>query len=1329
MTKVRRRATKKSLAFLMSLSMVAPMAVPAIPAFATTAAEDVPDVIAGKGYSLVWNDEFEGTTLNTDDWNVELHEPGWVNAELQTYTKLDEGNIVVKDGVLSILPKAEKKEGDAGSAQAVSDVFEGKGFEGWGGSATSEIKDGAATVVVSNVGENAWDVQFQKAGLTLIEGHDYKLTMKVSAAESRDIQLNITDLRDYSPYKNEIFTVGPEEKECSIEFTMGECEAEKVAAQINLGNFGEGKSAATTLEFSDVELIDLTVTSSSSGKTILDAFDSSWDGYGFDSKSVVDGTATIVVSDAKANPWDVQFQKAGMTLVEGHDYVLSMKAKSNVVKKIQLNATNTTNYAAVKNEIVTVGTEETVCELKFTMTDVPAEKLALQVNLGKMDAEDADSATVELYDLSLVDLSDTGSVDVKKAYNYTSGRVNTQGKEDFIYGYFEARARVPEGQGYLPAFWLMASDEDNYGQWPKCGEVDIMEVMGQDTTTSHHTIHYGYDANTGHRSEQHSVTIPEGEKDYYEDYHTFGLEWEPGKLTWYVDGKVVGTSNKWFTGKDETSKLTYPAPFDQEFYVILNLAVGGSWVGYPDQAAVDDMPNQSYDIDYVRVYQKDPDVYAKEEAACVEPEETSTRREPDAFGNYVVNGDFANQLVEDSSAEDGWELHLEPDNKESIALIGDNEIWIGQAVEGTVDYSCQLKQANVPMVKGYEYELSFDAYADEAREMLVCIEGDTDNNWARYFGDQKVTLSTEKESFSYKFTMEEKTDETCCLEFALGNQKSTAGVYISNVKLVQTGGEEIVDVFQKEVAADGNYILNGSFDQGEGRLGYWELEDNDKKRVSVTNVLVGDERVRQAMVEIKVPKVRSTPVPVILSQTELAPIAKGTYEFSFDAYTTDGSTDGMYVVLGGETFEPKLTERNQTFTFTFKNKENLTRENSNIFFIVTKPGTYYLDNVAVRETAMIKNGSFNSGLAGYEYGAYQPGDATFGVDSQKAGNDTAFDADIKDVGTADWNVQLKQRGILLEKGHFYKLSYQAKATQDRTISVVMQKDGSKDDIWAVYTDDNKNSLTSKWQNFDLFFEMKDDTDDDALLSVSLGYFDGDVIDGVHHVYLDNFVLVETDENGNPLDDAEEPQAEWKKVDGKWYYFDEDGEIEKNAYRDGYALNKSGVRTGKKVPGWKKDSKGWYYDLGSGKYLKNTWKMIDGDWYFFAANGYMASYEWRKGYWLNKDGTQTYDGVASWYQDKLEWAYGDSNGWVASNQWEKIDGKWYYFNEAGFLATEQFIDGWWVGKNGAQTYKFKATWRKDANGWWFGDKSGWYAKGETLVIDGVEYTFGADGYVK
>lgn len=75
--------------------------------------------------------------------------------------------------------------------------------------------------------------------------------------------------------------------------------------------------------------------------------------------------------------------------------------------------------------------------------------------------------------------------------SYTSGRVNTQGKKDFKYGYFECRAKVPQGTGYLPAFWMMPTNENLYGQWPKCGEIDIMEVMGQQTNKLYGTIHYG----------------------------------------------------------------------------------------------------------------------------------------------------------------------------------------------------------------------------------------------------------------------------------------------------------------------------------------------------------------------------------------------------------------------------------------------------------------------------------------------------------------------------------------------------------------------------------------------------------------------------------------------------------------------------------------------------------------------------------------------------------------------------------------------------------------------------------------------------------------------
>ena len=83
------------------------------------------------------------------------------------------------------------------------------------------------------------------------------------------------------------------------------------------------------------------------------------------------------------------------------------------------------------------------------------------------------------------------TVDQDGNASYTSGRINTQGKHDFKYGYFECRAKVPTGKGYLPAFWMMPTDENLYGQWPKCGEIDIMEVMGQETNKAYGTIHYG----------------------------------------------------------------------------------------------------------------------------------------------------------------------------------------------------------------------------------------------------------------------------------------------------------------------------------------------------------------------------------------------------------------------------------------------------------------------------------------------------------------------------------------------------------------------------------------------------------------------------------------------------------------------------------------------------------------------------------------------------------------------------------------------------------------------------------------------------------------------
>ena len=180
--------------------------------------------------------------------------------------------------------------------------------------------------------------------------------------------------------------------------------------------------------------------------------------------------------------------------------------------------------------------------------------------------------------------------------SYTSGRISTQYKRDFTYGLFEARLKVPKGRGFLPAFWLMTTDENMYGQWPVCGEIDIMEILGHQTNTNYGTLHFGLP----HRQEQGAVTLPAG--DFSENYHNFALKWEPGVIRWYVDGKLFYETKNWFSARPGQPPEPFPAPFNHDMYVICNLAVGGNWVGYPDETT--DFDHAVFAVDYVRVYQK-----------------------------------------------------------------------------------------------------------------------------------------------------------------------------------------------------------------------------------------------------------------------------------------------------------------------------------------------------------------------------------------------------------------------------------------------------------------------------------------------------------------------------------------------------------------------------------------------------------------------------------------------------------------------------------------------------------------------------------------------------
>jgi len=171
---------------------------------------------------------------------------------------------------------------------------------------------------------------------------------------------------------------------------------------------------------------------------------------------------------------------------------------------------------------------------------------------------------------------------------YTSARLLTYGKFSIQYGQLEARMRLPIGQGFWPAFWMLGDNFSSAG-WPECGEIDIMENVGNDPLYVHGTLHGpGYSGGGGLTS---SFRSPNGQA-FANDFHIYRVVWTPTSITWSVDGVNFATKTP-----NDTNGGRWV--FNQPFFFILNLAVGGQWPGYPDGSSV--FP-QTLVIDYVRAY-------------------------------------------------------------------------------------------------------------------------------------------------------------------------------------------------------------------------------------------------------------------------------------------------------------------------------------------------------------------------------------------------------------------------------------------------------------------------------------------------------------------------------------------------------------------------------------------------------------------------------------------------------------------------------------------------------------------------------------------------------
>ncbi|MDE6888848.1 MAG: carbohydrate binding domain-containing protein [Eubacterium sp.] len=666
--------------------------------------------------------------------------------------------------------------------------------------------------------------------------------------------------------------------------------------------------------------------------------------------------------------------------------------------------------------------------------------------------------------------------------SYTSGRVNTQNKHNFKYGLFEARIKVPKGQGFLPAFWMMPANENLYGQWPRCGEIDIMEVLGSQTDTTYGTVHFG----NPHSESQGKYTLETG--NFSDEYHTFSAEWEPGMIRWYVDGSLIHTENDWYSATEGQGEITYPAPFDQPFYMILNLAVGGNWPGNPDAST--NIKDAEFLIDDIKVYQKDS--YNEN---VEKPVKNVVLREPGADGNYINNGDFS--VHEALTDEQGWSF-LNALEGEASASIKNKEICIKTTKEGTADYSVQLVQPDLPMKKGGVYRVSFDAYANEKRTMKVGISA-PDRGYKRYLEDTLVELETEKKTFTYEFTMTENDDANGRLEFNMGAAGSTADIYISNVSIIKTE-EKDLEKAAKTVRADGNYVYNGGFQEGAGRLGYWEIDRKDGASVSVTN----EDNIRR--LKVTADAATSTENPVIIVQNGL-PLTEGNYVLSFLAEGESGAS--VKVKSCGKELEAELAGEAQTYRYQLVvPADGLAEQDKRIAFEITQPGTYYLDDVCIEEDSLIKNGSFRAGFSGYEVYAYTASDVSYVVDSLN--EDNAADFSIQNTGDAAWKIQLKQNNIQLEKGQWYRLSLKAKSDKDRKIMFAIQRDGSSDDNWTPYSGEKKVVLGKEYQIYDIVFQMEHETDVNSVLSISMGAVDGEQIDQKHRICIDEISLEKTE---------------------------------------------------------------------------------------------------------------------------------------------------------------------------------------------------------------------------
>lgn len=523
--------------------------------------------------------------------------------------------------------------------------------------------------------------------------------------------------------------------------------------------------------------------------------------------------------------------------------------------------------------------------------------------------------------------------------NYTSTKIRTLGKFSKAFGKIEAAMTLPEGQGLWPAFWMLPEDEGKgeYGIWASCGEIDIMEARGRVTNMVDGTIHFGKPFPNNKSTGGH-YTFPEGQD--ITGKHVYGVEWEPGEIRWYVDGNLYYTANNWYSqGQYEPEPYAYPAPFDKNFYIILNLAVGG-WYDQGRVPDAYDMPAQMK-VDYVRVYDLEGG-YPVHPKPVSEDEELTEGRKPSADGNYILDPNL-NQIQDNTgkdNSHDYWNFLTTAGGNANFATNGDDGLKVSITNGGTAPYSVQLID-HIPLRKNKHYKLTFEAKADDVRGITTQFGGGPERGWSKYSELNSSSLTTEWKEYEYSFDMASTSDPYARLEVNLGQAGSN--VYIKNVRVEESDKGENNNI-AKAPLETGEHIYNGTFNQGDDRKIYWDFAGDN-------STFTVDKDRRAAEIAINNAGAKDS---VILSQSGTNLLQNDKYKLTFKAHASSnrsidvrfGSNKGDKPVYASSTFD--LTASKNTYTFEFTMPQGVTdTEAVTAFLLGNAAGTVSIDDVSL----------------------------------------------------------------------------------------------------------------------------------------------------------------------------------------------------------------------------------------------------------------------------------------------------------------------------------------------------------------------------------------------